>query len=150
MAKQGGFFDIEERYASLSKFGDPLERLNVLIDFEHFRKPFDAVLQLSSRTKGGRPPYDTVLMMKVLVLQSLYNLFDDQMEYQIKDRLSFMRFLGLELHHSIPDAKTIWLYRERLKGKKVMRQLFDGFEKQLNTSKNPENFLQMEGMGCFL
>ncbi len=60
-------------------------------------------------------PNDGVLIFKVLVLQSLYGLSDDQTEYQIKDRLSFMRFLGLHLCHSVPDTKTIWLYRERLK-----------------------------------
>jgi hypothetical protein len=42
--------------------------------------------------------------------QALYNLSDDQAEYQLRDRLSFMRFLGLELEDAVPDAK--WLYRE--------------------------------------
>jgi IS5 family transposase len=53
-------------------------------------------------------------MFKVLVLQTLYTLSDDQTEYQLKDRLSFMRFIGLALHDPVPDAKTIWLYREQL------------------------------------
>jgi len=79
--------------------------------------------------------------MKVLVLQTLYNLSDEQMEYQIKDRLSFMRFLGLCLHERIPDAKTIWLYRERLKGKKVMNKLFKSFDEQLKA----KGYIAMEG-----
>lgn len=141
MNHQAGFFDLSDRYESLSKFGDPLEKLLSFIDFESFRKPFERALQFSNRTKGGRPPYDAVLMMKVLVLQTLYNLSDEQMEYQIKDRLSFMRFLGLGLHERIPDAKTIWLYRERLKGKKVMNRFFKSFDEQLKA----KGYIAMEG-----
>jgi transposase, IS5 family len=62
------------------------------------------------RVKGGRPPYDAILMFKVLALQTLYTLSDEQTEYLLKDRLSFMRFVGLALHDPVPDAKTIWLY----------------------------------------
>ncbi len=78
-------------------------------DFELFRAELEAALQRSDRAKGGRPPYDAVLMFKVLVLQTLYTLSDDQTEYQLRDRLSFMRFVGLALHDPVPDAKTIWL-----------------------------------------
>ena len=94
--------------------GDPLERLAQVVDFEVFRGDLEAVLSRSDQTKGGRPPYDVVLMFKVLVLQSLYTLSDEKTEYQLKDRLSFMRFVGLALHDPVPDAKTIWLYREQL------------------------------------
>ena len=79
-----------------------------------FREDLERALSRSDRTKGGRPPYDAVLMFKVLVLQTLYTLSDDQTEYQLKDRLSFMRFIGLALHDAVPDAKTIWLFREQL------------------------------------
>src|SRR2546430_2340729 len=58
--------------------------------------------------------WDEVMIFKALVLQALYNLSDDQAEYQLRDRLSFMRFLGLELEDTVPDAKTLWLYREAL------------------------------------
>jgi len=114
MMGQAGFFDIDERYAALSKANDPLERVSAVVDFEVFRKPLMRALQRSDRGKGGRPPFDAVVMVKVLVLQALYNLSDDQAEYQICDRLSFMRFLGLGLHNRVPDAKTIWLFRELL------------------------------------
>jgi IS5 family transposase len=50
----------------------------------------------------------------MLVLAALYNLSDEALEFQVRDRLSFMRFLGLELHHPVPDATTIWLFREAL------------------------------------
>ena len=76
------------------------------------------------RQKGGRPPYDPVLMFKILVLQTLYTLSDDAAEFQIKDRLSFMRFLGLGLHDRVPDAKTIWLFREQLTRAGAIRKLF--------------------------
>ena len=95
---QPGFFDLEDRYADLSKSGDPLERINALIDFEVFRKPLLRALRRSDRAKGGRPPFDPVFMFKILILQALYNLSDDATEFQIRDRLSFMRFLGLDLH----------------------------------------------------
>ena len=85
-----------------------------MIDFEVFRGDLEAALSRSDRAKGGRPPYDPVLMFKVLVLQTLYTLSDEQTGYQLKDRLSFMRFVGLALHDAVPDAKTIWLYREQL------------------------------------
>ena len=111
MVGQPGFFDLDERYAALSAAGDPLERLAAVVDFELFRPELDAALERSDRTKGGRPPYDPVLMFKILVLQTLYTLSDDQTEYQIRDRLSFMRFVGLALEDRVPDAKSIWLLR---------------------------------------
>lgn len=91
---QPGFRDVDERYAALSKAGDPLERLSAVVGLEIFRKPLAKALKRSDGAKGGRPPYDPVLMFKVLVLQALYTLSDDQSEYQIRDRLSFMRFFG--------------------------------------------------------
>ena len=114
MSRRLSFFDTDDRLRSLSEAGDPLERLSTVIDFELFRPELEAVLARRDRGKGGRPPYDAVLMFKVLVVQTLYTLSDDQTEYQIKDRLSFMRFVGLELCDPVPDAKTIWLYRETL------------------------------------
>ena len=88
MAGQPGFFDLDERYQALSANGDPLVRLSQLIDFEVFRAALFTALQQSDRLKGGRPPYDPVLMFKILVLQTLYTLSDDATEFQIRDRLS--------------------------------------------------------------
>ena len=82
MAGQPGLFDVDERYAALPAAGDPLERLTMVVDFELFRAELEAPLARSDRAKGGRPPYDPVLMFKVLVLQTLYTLPDDQTEYQ--------------------------------------------------------------------
>jgi transposase, IS5 family len=107
MVGQPGFFDRDERYAALSTAGDPLERLAAVVDFELFRGDLEAALERSDRASGGRPRYDAVLMFKVLVLQTLYTLSDEQTEYQIKDRLSFMRFLGLALEDRVPDARAM-------------------------------------------
>src|SRR5689334_17094969 len=107
MSVQRGFCDIDERYTALSAAGDPLQRLAAVVDFEVFRPVLDAALARSDRARG-RPPYDSVVMFRVLVLQALYSLSDEQAEFQLRDRLSFMRFVGLELHDPVPDAKTIW------------------------------------------
>lgn len=132
MQGQGGFWDVEERYARLSAAGDPLEKLDGVVPWEVFRKPLAKALKRSERSKGGRPPYDAVVMFKVLVLQALYGLSDDQAEYQMRDRLSFMRFLGLGLGDQVPDAKTIWLFREQLTRAGAVNRLFARFDRHLS------------------
>jgi transposase, IS5 family len=141
MAGQPGFFDVDRRYGALSAAGDPLERLALVIDFELFRDELEAALDRSDRAKGGRPPYDPVLMFKVLVVQTLYTLSDDQTEYQIRDRLSFMRFLGLALQDRVPDAKTVWLYREQLTQAGAIERLFARF----NATLRGAGYLAMAG-----
>ena len=131
MAGQPGFFDTDARLRALSAAGDPLERLGAVVDFELFRPDLEAALVRADRSRGGRPPYDAVLMFRVLVLQSLYTLSDDQTEYQLRDRLSFMRFVGLALHDPVPDAKTIWLYREQLTRSGALARAFARFDGML-------------------
>ncbi|VAV88808.1 Mobile element protein [hydrothermal vent metagenome] len=134
MRGQAGFWDIDDRYARLSEAGDPLEKLNLVVPWDVFRKPLAKALKRSDGAKGGRPPFDPVMMFKVLVLQALYNLSDDQAEFVINDRLSFMRFLGLELSDKVPDAKTIWLFREHLTQARAVENLFARFDKHLARS----------------
>ena len=129
--KQRGFFDENDRLKELSLLGDPLERLNLVINWEAFRPKLTKVFRKEAKGPGGRPPYDYVVMFKVLILQRLYGISDAQAEYQIKDRLSFMRFLGLNLCDTVPDEKTIWLYRERLVQAKIIDTMFYRFTKQL-------------------
>ena len=131
MGDQPGFFDLADRLAGLSKTGDPLERLTALVDFEIFRPELDRVLSRSDRSKGGRPPTDAVLMFKILVLQALYGLSDEQAEFQIQDRLTFMRFLGLGLGDKVPDYSTIWRFREALVAAGAMDGLFARFDQAL-------------------
>ena len=101
---QIGIWDESLRLEKLSKLGDSLEKLNHAIDWEHFRPKLTKVFKKQAKGAGGRPPYDYVMLFKVLVLQRIYNLSDDQTEYQINDRMSFMRFLGLGLGDRVPDA----------------------------------------------
>lgn len=131
MAGQPDFFDLSDRYEALSAAGDPLERLAGVVDFEVFRGPLIAALRRSVRGKGGRPPFDPVMMFKILVLQALYSLSDEATEFQIKDRLSFQRFLGLGLDGTVPDATTVWLFRERLVQAKAIDKLFSRFDAAL-------------------
>jgi transposase, IS5 family len=136
-----GFFDVDERLAELSAKGDDLERLNALVDFELFRPALEAAVPRGDRSKGGRPPFDHVLMFKILILQAMHALSDERCEYLIKDRLSFMRFLGLGLADAVPDANTIWTFREALKKADAVDGLFARFDETLRAS----GFLAMSG-----
>ena len=113
MAQQPGFFDVDGRLQELSAKGDALERLSELVDFEMFRSDLERAVPRSDGSKGGRPAFDHVLMLKVLLLQAMHTLSDERCEYLIKDRLSFMRFLGLGLGDVVPDANTIWISARR-------------------------------------
>jgi len=128
---QPGFFDIHDRTAKLTEMGDPLVGLNEQIDWEAFRPSLNVVYEKPRKSNAGAKPIDVVLMFKILVLQQLNNLSDDRIEYQIRDRLSFMRFLGLQLESRVPDAKTIWLFREHLKELNLVDELFGKFHEQL-------------------
>lgn len=133
MSKARGLFDEQIRLEKLSKKQDPLERLSSHIDFEYFRKPLEVFFKKDrDKSKGGRPPYDYVLMFKTLILQRYYNVSDDAMEYAILDRLSFMRFLGLGINDPVPDAKTIWLFRDTLTSGGMVEKLFTYLDKQLD------------------
>jgi IS5 family transposase len=129
--RQPGLFDVEERAAQLTAMGDPLVGLNARINWEAFRSDLNRVHEKARKSKAGAKPFDVVLMFKLLILQQLHNLSDDKIEYQIRDRFSFMRFLGLQLEDRVPDAKTVWLFRERLKGLNLVDVLFARFHEQL-------------------
>jgi len=129
--KQKGFFDENDRLNELSKLGDPLEKLNKFVNWEGLRKILTKVFEKDAKGPGGRPPFDYVMMFKILILQKLYNMADDKTEYLIKDRLSFQRFLGLQLCDTVPDAKTIWHFREELNNTNKLEKIFDLFVKEL-------------------
>ena len=132
MAKQMILFGADVQLERLSKLGDPLENINEAINWEIFRKPIEKRVQKEDYSKGGRPPTDAIVMFKTTLLQDWNNISDDNAEYMINDRLSFQRFLGMELGEKAPDAKTIWLFKEKL-GKDGMRELFDLFDEKLHT-----------------
>jgi IS5 family transposase len=128
---QPGLFDVEDRAAQLTKLGDPLVGLKARIDWEAFRSDLKRVHEKERKSQAGAKPFDVVLMFKILVLQQLHNLSDDGIEYQIRDRFSFMRFLGLQLEDRVPDSKTVWTFREALKNLDLVEVLFARFHAQL-------------------
>ena len=141
MGRQPGFFDVSERLQQLSAKGDDLERISGLVDFEMFRADLEQAVPRSDGSKGGRPAFDRVLMFKVLLLQAMHSLSDERCEYLIRDRLSFMRFLGLGLADPVPDANTIWTFREALKRAGAVDTLFRRFDAALHGA----GYLAMSG-----
>ncbi len=126
-----GLFAYEEQLEKINAHKPPLNRLNEVIEWEIFRKPIEEVLYIKPKTPGGRPPYDRLMMFKILILQKYYNLSDEQTEFQINDRLSLMQFLGLQIGDNIPDEKTILFFKEQLKEKELSQTLFDLFTQML-------------------
>ena len=125
-------FESQEQEHLLSKLVNPLESFNELIDWERFRNKLNKIYLNKSKGKGGRPRMDSLMMFKVLILQQLYNLSDQSMEFQIADRGSFRSFLGIKSIKGVPDEKTIWSYREKLKSSGQLENLFNDFHKRLS------------------
>jgi transposase len=137
MGRPAGLFDVEERLAGLSKKGDDLERLAAVVDFELFRPELERAVPRGS--KGGRPPFDHVLMFKILILQTQNNLSDERAEFWLRDRLTWMRFLGLGLGDAVPDA--IWTFRETLTKAGAIERLFELLDHKLRA----QSYLAMSG-----
>jgi IS5 family transposase len=129
-----GLFDFESRMMKIDKNGDPLSKISSTINWEIFRPELEKARNKERKGNSGPKGYDAVLMFKILILQSLYNLSDDALEFQIFDRHSFCRFLGLHLGSKIPDATTVWRFREDLTKAGIVEQLFDTFDTHLRTN----------------
>jgi IS5 family transposase len=122
--------------AVISAKGDPLEKIARVVPFESFRAEIEAAVLTPANEKksnAGRKPIDVIVMFRMLVLQSLYNLSDEQVEYQVRDRLSFTRFLRLGIEDRIPDGTTLWLFREALGKAGLIEKLFERFGQHLET-----------------
>src|SRR5262245_20655272 len=131
---QLGFFDADKRLAALSAKGDPLEAIDRLVPWESFRADIEAVVLTPDAIKkstAGRKPVDALVMFRMLVLQALHNLSDEQTEYQVRDRYTFTRFLHLRIEDSIPDATTLWMFREKLAKASLIEKLFERFDRHL-------------------
>ena len=126
-----GLFDYEYQLELINKHQPPLQKLDKVIDWEVFRTTLEEAFAIEAKAPGGRPPFDRVMMFKIVILQRYYNLSDEQTKFQIKDRLSFQQFLGLQIGDKVPDEKTIWLFKEQLKEKKLSKKLFELFIKIL-------------------
>jgi IS5 family transposase len=122
MRGQAGFFDVDDRLKRLSDLGDQLEAFEAAVEFEAFRPELNAALTYSDGTQGGRPPFDPVMMFKILVIRTTNNLSDERTEFLINDRLSFMRFLGFGLSDRVPDAR---MFREKLRKAGAIGPLFE-------------------------
>ena len=129
---QPGFFDLQNRYESLSSEGDPLEKLDKIVDWKVFLPLINRAFDRGRKSEAGRKPYNRLLMFKLLILQSLYNLSDNKVCFQANDRLSFMRFLKIGLSEKVPDEKTLWSFREVLTQGKVIEKLFRRFDEYLS------------------
>jgi IS5 family transposase len=131
---QFGFFDVDRRLGAITAKGDPLEMIARVVPFESFRAEIEAAVLTpvsEKKSSAGRKPIDVMVMFRMLVLQSLYNLSDEQVEYQVRDRLSFTRFLRLGIEDSIPDGTTLWLFREALTKAGLIEKLFARFGQHL-------------------
>jgi IS5 family transposase len=126
-----GLFDYEYQLEKINAHKPPLQKLDSVIDWEMFRAPIETALHVEPKAPGGRPPYDRLMMFKITILQQYYNLSDEQTEFQIKDRLSFMQFLGLQIEDDVPDENTIWNFKELLQEHNLTETLFSLFTQQL-------------------
>ncbi len=120
----------------LGKLGTPWEKLDRYIDWRIFEQTVIQSIEKQSDKgkKGGRPPYDRLMLFKALIIQSLYNLSDEQLEYRIPDRTSFKVFLGLKKSDRVPDSRTYWHFREQLISSGCVESLFAAFNAQLDRS----------------
>ena len=125
-------FGLSDHLEALGKHGDPLELLDATVDFEYFRGWLVEGLGYGDGSKGGRPPFDPVSMFKALILQTQYNLSDARMEFMIRDRLSWMRFLGFSLGAPTPDENTIRHFRNRLTETGTLKRVMKAFDWQLH------------------
>ncbi len=106
---------LAEAYLDVHGLGDRLPLIKEQIDWEKFR-PIIASVFMDNKITGGRPHTDEVVIMRCMVLQQFYGISDEELEFQLTDRLSFRNFVGFE--GGVPDFTTIWTIRERLKNAK--------------------------------
>jgi IS5 family transposase len=123
-------FAADLRKQKIDRMGDPLLAFETHIDFAALAAEVDRVAPRPVSLQGGRPPFPTETMVRILFLKRVNNLSDEQMEYQLLDRMSYQRFCGLTDSASIPDRTTVWTFENRI-GEAGAQALFDGVERQL-------------------
>jgi transposase len=131
LLEQRSLFGLSEHLERLSAKGDPLEILEATVDFEYFRGWLVEGLGYGGGARGGRPPFDPVSMFKALILQAQHDLSDAKMEFMIRDRLSWVRFLGFDLGEPTPDENTIRLFRNKLTETGTLKRVMKAFDWQL-------------------
>ena len=125
---QRGFWDEQQRVTKLQDKKPVLKSLANSIPWESFRPLLDEGYVHERKSNAGRKRIDPLILFKMLVLQQLFNLSDEELEFQVNDRRSFEEFVGLGVMNSIPDATTVALFRERLRKAGVIEELFEMFE----------------------
>ncbi|RUM38721.1 MAG: IS5 family transposase [Desulfobulbus sp.] len=138
---QPGFFDFDKRLSKIDKQGEPLAKIDKAVNWEIFRPILEKAREKERKSAAGAKGYDMIVLFKALIIQSLYNLSDDATEFQILDRISFGRFLGLHLGSKVPDATTLWRFRQDLVNADVMKELFSIFDDHLRD----HGFMAMKG-----
>jgi IS5 family transposase len=130
---QRGFWDDQQRVAKLQEKKPVLKRLADSIPWESFRPLLDKGYAHERKSNAGRKRIDPLILFKMLVLQQLFNLSDQELEFQVNDRRSFEEFVGLGVMNSIPDATTVAFFRDRLLKAGVIEELFEMFESYLRS-----------------
>lgn len=140
---QFGFLDVDDKYKKLTKLGDPLAKIDALFDFSIFKKDLEKTSdeierqRLSNPKGAGRKPLERMRMLKIVFLKKFFNLSHAQTEFQITDRHSFQRFIGLDPNQDAPDYSSVWRFEERLSENGLLQSLFERFDAFL-TSKGFE------------
>lgn len=129
--RQARHFGLSAQQKRLSDGGDPPATLGRVVESETFRPALEAALGYGDGAKGGGPPYDPVAMLKMLILAAQHTVSDARMEFLIRDRLSWLRFLGFDLGAPTTDADTIRLFNERLTRAGTMDTLSAAFDRSL-------------------
>ena len=131
---QPGLFDFERRMRKIDSKKDPLVKINETVDWEIFRPELEKARHKERKSNAGANGFDIIMMFKVLILKNLYSLSDENLEYQILDRLSFCRFLGIHLGDKVPDSTTVWRFNESLTESGVVESLFEKFDEYLRAN----------------
>jgi len=132
-AVKESLFSTDDREAHIDRLGDTLQEIDQLIDFEAITRELASFVGRIDSGKGGRPAYESELMIRILVIKHLYGLSDEQTEYQLLDRLSFQRFAGLRNACNVPDRTTIWHFHQRL-GEVGSQRLLDEIKRQVSAA----------------
>lgn len=128
---QRGFWDEQKRVSMLQRKKPTLKALAEAIPWESFRSLLEKGYSEERKSNAGRKRIDPLILFKMLVLQQLFNLSDEELEFQVNDRRSFEEFVGLGVMNDIPDATTVAFFRERLRKAEVIEELFNQFEQHL-------------------
>jgi IS5 family transposase len=130
---QRGFWDEHQRVAKLQEIKPVLNRLSKSIPWKSFRPLLEHGYTHERKSNAGHKKIDPMILFKMLILQQLFKLSDEENEFQVNDRRSCEEFIGLGVMNNIPDATTIAFFRERLRKAEVIEELAEMFETYLRS-----------------